>query len=98
MCLRSVLSFRRQQQQQTHDRMVLSLTTQLKDTQRELREKQKEKKEAERFWQNYKDDKEAEGRRMRDSLQSRDKLIEVKRRYLSIKTDYSPFACVKRIL
>lgn len=57
--------------------MVSSLAAQLKDTRQELREKQKEKKEAERFWQNYKDDQEAEGRRLRDSLQSRDKLIEV---------------------
>lgn len=65
-----------QQQQQTHDRMVSSSTAQLKDTRQELREKQKEKKEAERFWQNYKDDQEAEGRRLRESLQSRDKLIE----------------------
>lgn len=76
-CFWCVLSFRHQQQQQTHDRMVSSSTAQLKDTRQELREKQKEKKEAERFWQNYKDDQEAEGRRLRDSLQSRDKLIEV---------------------
>lgn len=73
-----------QQQQQTHDRMVSSLTAQLKDTRQELREKQKEKKEAERFWQNYKDDQEAEGRRLRDSLLSRDKLIEVKCRNLPL--------------
>lgn len=58
--------------------MVSSLTAQLKDARQELREKQKEKKEAERFWQHYKDDQEAEGRRLRDNLQSRDKLIEVK--------------------
>lgn len=63
--------------------MVSSLTAQLKDTRLELREKQKEKKEAERWWQNYQDDQEAEGRRLRDGLQSRDKLIEVKRRCLS---------------
>lgn len=62
--------------------MVSSLSAQLKDTRQELREKQKDKKEAERFWQNYKEDRETEGRRLRDSLQSRDQLIEVRCRSL----------------
>lgn len=58
--------------------MVSSLTYQLRDTRQELREKEKEKKEVDRFWQNYRDDRETEERRLRDSLQRRDKLIEVK--------------------
>lgn len=71
-------SFCHQQQQEGHDQMVSSLTAQLRDTQQELREKEKEKKEADRFWQNYRDDRETEERRLRDNLQRRDKLIEVK--------------------
>lgn len=58
--------------------MVSSLTAQLRDTRQELREKEKEKKEVDRLWQNYRDDRETEERRLRDSLQRRDKLIEVK--------------------
>lgn len=73
-------SFCHQQQQEGHDQMVSSLTAQLRDTRQELREKEKEKKEVDRFWRNYRDDRETEERRLRDSLQRRDKLIEVKRR------------------
>lgn len=71
-------SFCHQQQQEGHDQMVSSLTAQLRDTRQELREKEKEKKEVDRFWQNYRDDRETEERRLRDSLRRRDKLIEVK--------------------
>lgn len=51
---------------------------QLGDTQRELRAKEKEKKEADRAWQSVREDRERQERKLRDSLDKRDKLIEVK--------------------
>ena len=58
--------------------MVSSLTAQLRDTRQELREKEKEKKEADRAWQNIREDRDTEERKLRKSLEKRDKLIEVK--------------------
>ena len=55
-----------------------SLTGELRDTRRELRDKEKNKKEAERAWQNIREDGERQERKLRDSLDKRDKLIEVK--------------------
>ncbi|XP_037641080.1 uncharacterized protein si:ch73-95l15.5 [Sebastes umbrosus] len=65
-----------QSQQESHSQTVSSLTDQLRDTRRELREKEKEKKEADRAWQTNREDREREERRLRDSLEKRDKLIE----------------------
>lgn len=62
--------------------MVSSLTAQLRDTQQELREKEKQKKEADRAWQNNREDREREERKLKASLEKRDKLIEVKSRNL----------------
>lgn len=65
-----------QTQQESHSQTVSSLTAQLRDTQKELREKDKEKKEAERAEQNIRADRERAERKLRDSLEKRDKLIE----------------------
>ncbi|XP_044064213.1 uncharacterized protein si:ch73-95l15.5 [Siniperca chuatsi] len=65
-----------QNQQESHSQTVSALTAQLRDTQRELREKEKEKKEADRAWKNNREDREREERKLRDSLEKRDKLIE----------------------
>ncbi|XP_034554072.1 uncharacterized protein si:ch73-95l15.5 [Notolabrus celidotus] len=65
-----------QTQQESHSQTVSSLTAQLRDTQQELREKEKEKKEAVRAWQNIREDRERAERKLRDSLEKRDKLIE----------------------
>lgn len=70
--------FFHQQQQDSHSQTVSSLTTQLRDARQELREKTKEKKDADRAWQNYKDDWQTAERKLKDNLQRRDKLIEVK--------------------
>ncbi|XP_039974392.1 uncharacterized protein si:ch73-95l15.5 isoform X2 [Xiphias gladius] len=65
-----------QDQQESHSQTVSSLTAQLRDTRRELREREKEKKEADRARRNVREDREREERRLRDSLEKRDKLIE----------------------
>ncbi|XP_041843860.1 uncharacterized protein si:ch73-95l15.5 isoform X2 [Melanotaenia boesemani] len=65
-----------QVQEESHSQTVSSLSAQLRDTRQQLREKEKEKKEAERAWQNTRDDREREERKLRDSLERRDKLIE----------------------
>ncbi|KAM9353540.1 uncharacterized protein ABDE67_005924 [Symphorus nematophorus] len=65
-----------QNQQESHSQTVSSLTAQLIDTRKELREKEKEKKEADRAWQNNREDRERQERKLRDSLEKRDKLIE----------------------
>ncbi|XP_056235677.1 uncharacterized protein si:ch73-95l15.5 isoform X1 [Seriola aureovittata] len=65
-----------QKQQETHSQTVSSLTGQLRDTRRELREREKGKKEADRAWQNIREDRAREERKLRDSLEKRDKLIE----------------------
>lgn len=59
-----------------------SLTAQLRDTRQELRQREKEKKEADRAWQNIREDRDREERKLRNSLEKRDKLIEVKSRTL----------------
>uniref|UniRef100_A0A3Q2VK66 Si:ch73-95l15.5 n=1 Tax=Haplochromis burtoni TaxID=8153 RepID=A0A3Q2VK66_HAPBU len=63
-------------QQESHSRTVSSLTAQLRDARQELREKEKKKKEADRALQNDREDGERGERRLRDSLEKRDKLIE----------------------
>ncbi|XP_026227471.1 paramyosin [Anabas testudineus] len=63
-------------QEESHSQTVSSLTAQLTDTRQELRQKEKEKKEAERTWQNIKEDRDKEERKLRSSLEKRDKLIE----------------------
>ncbi|XP_029360753.1 interaptin [Echeneis naucrates] len=65
-----------QLQQESHSQAVSSLKGQLKDAQLELREREKEKKEAERAWRTIGEDREREERRLRESLEKRDKLIE----------------------
>ncbi|XP_031610136.2 uncharacterized protein si:ch73-95l15.5 isoform X1 [Oreochromis aureus] len=65
-----------QSQQESHSRTVSSLTAQLRDARQELREKEKEKKEADRALRNDREDRERGERRLRDSLEKRDKLIE----------------------
>ncbi|XP_062254772.1 uncharacterized protein si:ch73-95l15.5 isoform X1 [Platichthys flesus] len=65
-----------QHQQESYSKTVSSLTGELRDTRRELREKEKKKKEAERAWQNIREDGERQERKLRDSLDKRDKLIE----------------------
>ncbi|KAI3361322.1 hypothetical protein L3Q82_013497 [Scortum barcoo] len=65
-----------QNQRESHSQTVSSLTAQLQDTRQELREKEKEKKEADRAWQNNREDRQREERKLRDSLEKRDKLIE----------------------
>lgn len=61
-----------------------SLTAQLRDARQELREKEKEKKEADRALQNDREDRERGERRLRDSLEKRDKLIEVKKQFVPL--------------
>ncbi|XP_045574359.1 uncharacterized protein isoform X2 [Salmo salar] len=65
-----------QEQQQNHSQTVSSLSKQLNDTLNDLRERGKENKEAQRAWWSEKDDKEREERKLRESLEKRDKLIE----------------------
>ncbi|XP_034030080.1 uncharacterized protein si:ch73-95l15.5 [Thalassophryne amazonica] len=65
-----------QNQQMSHSQMVSSLTAQLRDIHMELREKEEEKKEAHRSWQNDMEDREKEERKLRDALERRDKFIE----------------------
>ncbi|XP_047217918.1 intracellular protein transport protein USO1 isoform X1 [Girardinichthys multiradiatus] len=65
-----------QTQQQNHNQTVSSLTSQLRDVQKELREKEKETKEADRERRNDREDGEREERKLRESLQKRDRLIE----------------------
>ncbi|MEQ2215051.1 hypothetical protein XENOCAPTIV_026656 [Xenoophorus captivus] len=72
--------FLHQTQQQNHNQTVSSLTSQLRDVQKELREKEKETKEADRERRNNREDGEREERKLRESLQKRDRLIEVQLR------------------
>ncbi|XP_068179263.1 uncharacterized protein si:ch73-95l15.5 [Antennarius striatus] len=67
-----------QKQQESHSQKVSSLTAELRDTRKEMREKEKEKKAADRERQNVKNDREREReeRKLRNSLEKRDKLIE----------------------
>ncbi|XP_072249642.1 uncharacterized protein [Leuresthes tenuis] len=65
-----------QAQQESHSQTVASLKAELRDAQQQLRKKDQEKKEADRAWQNRREDGEREERRLKDSLQKRDQLIE----------------------
>ncbi|XP_032374967.1 putative leucine-rich repeat-containing protein DDB_G0290503 [Etheostoma spectabile] len=65
-----------QNQKESHVQTVASLMDQLRETRQELREKEKEKKESDRARQNNREDREREERKLRDSLEKRDKLIE----------------------
>ncbi|XP_071326383.1 coiled-coil domain-containing protein 158 isoform X2 [Trachinotus anak] len=65
-----------QKQQESHSQTVSSLTGQLRDTRQELREREKEKKEADRAWHNIREERDREERKLRDSLEKRDRLIE----------------------
>ncbi|KAM6910491.1 uncharacterized protein FYW49_012432 [Xenentodon cancila] len=65
-----------QTQQEGHSQVVSSLTAQLRDAQQQLREKNKETKEAGRGWRDSREDRQREERRLRDSLEKRDHFIE----------------------
>ncbi|KAM9310511.1 uncharacterized protein KZ484_026385 [Pholidichthys leucotaenia] len=65
-----------QNQQESHSQTVSSLTDQLRDVRQELRQTEKEKKEAERTRRRDVEDRDREDRRLRDSLDKRDKLVE----------------------
>ncbi|XP_077950901.1 uncharacterized protein LOC144389537 [Gasterosteus aculeatus] len=65
-----------QNQQASHSQTVSSLRDELGETRRELREKEKEKKEADRTGRNDREDRDREQRKLRDSLEKRDRLIE----------------------
>ncbi|XP_010904015.2 uncharacterized protein si:ch73-95l15.5 [Esox lucius] len=65
-----------QEQRQKHGQTVSSLSQQLKDTQNQLRERGKESREAEWAWLCEKQDREREERKLRESLEKRDKLIQ----------------------
>lgn len=66
-----------QNQQASHSQTVSSLRDELGETRRELRAKEKEKKEADRTGRNDREDRDREQRKLRDSLEKRDRLIEV---------------------
>lgn len=66
-----------QDQRENHKRAITALSEQLRDTLKELREKTKEKKEAELGWKKENKDRAFEEGKLRDNLQKRDKLIEV---------------------
>ncbi|XP_068615553.1 myomegalin [Brachionichthys hirsutus] len=65
-----------QNQQESHSQRISSLTAELRDVRRELREKENEKREADREMQNMRNNGEREERKLKDSLEKRDKLIE----------------------
>lgn len=66
-----------QDQRENHKRAITALSEQLKDTLKELREKTKEKKEAELGWKKENKERAFEEGKLRDNLQKRDQLIEV---------------------
>ncbi|XP_043114748.1 uncharacterized protein si:ch73-95l15.5 [Puntigrus tetrazona] len=63
-------------QREKHKQAITALSEQLKNTLKELREKTKEKKEAELGWKKENKDRAFEEGKLRDNLQKRDKLIE----------------------
>nr|XP_020500144.1 GRIP1-associated protein 1-like [Labrus bergylta] len=65
-----------QTQQESHSQTVSSLTAELRGTRQELRQKEKERKEADRAVQNLRQDGERAERKLKDSLEKRNKLIE----------------------
>lgn len=66
-----------QEQRENHKRAITALSEQLKNTLKELREKAKERKEAELGWKKENKERAFEEGKLRDNLQKRDKLIEV---------------------
>lgn len=69
--------FFHQEQQESHSQTVSSLTDELSATRKKLREREKGKKEADIAWQNIREERQREEGKLRDSLEKRDKLIEV---------------------
>ncbi|RXN18733.1 kinesin KIF15 [Labeo rohita] len=65
------------EQRENHKQAITALSGQLKDTLKELREKTKEKKEAELGWKKENKERAFEEGKLRDNLQKRDKLIEL---------------------
>ncbi|MFT7805303.1 uncharacterized protein LOC108927458 isoform X1 [Arapaima gigas] len=65
-----------QTQRESHSQTVSALSAQLKETQTELREQEKENKEAKRQWQREKEQRTREERKLRESLEMRDKLVQ----------------------
>lgn len=63
-------------QREKHKQAITALSEQLKNTLKELREKTKEKKEAELGWKKENKERASEEGKLRDNLQKRDKLIE----------------------
>lgn len=66
-----------QNQRQSHKQAITELSEQLRDSRKELREMIKDAKLAEQAWKSERAKKDLEEGRMRESLQKRDKLIEV---------------------
>ncbi|TRY96751.1 hypothetical protein DNTS_009614 [Danionella cerebrum] len=64
------------EQRENHKQAITALSGQLKDALQELREKSKEKKEAELGWRKENKERVFEEGKLRDNLQKRDKLIE----------------------
>ncbi|XP_077384491.1 uncharacterized protein LOC144023072 [Festucalex cinctus] len=65
-----------QSQQESYDRTTTALTARLTDTRRALRNEEQRRKEAERMRHNQREDGEMAGRKLRDSLEKRDRLIQ----------------------
>lgn len=72
-----MLSSFHQEQQETHSKTLSFLKEQLCETQNKLRERCKENKEVEKAWQKDKQDRERKEWKLKDSLEMRNKLIEV---------------------
>ena len=72
-----MLSSFQQEQQETHSKTRAVLKEQLCETQNKLREGWKENKEVEKAWQKDKQDRERKEWKLKDSLEMRNKLIEV---------------------
>ncbi|XP_048882947.1 uncharacterized protein si:ch73-95l15.5 [Brienomyrus brachyistius] len=65
-----------QAQRDSHSLTVSTLTAQLRDTQTELREQEKESKKTLREWQREREDRSREERKLRENLEKRDELIQ----------------------
>lgn len=65
-----------QSQQESHNQALSSLTNQLSETQAQLRERERERKEKARVFQNERDESERQRRKLMDSVDKRDRLIE----------------------
>lgn len=66
-----------QHQQESHSQTVTSLTAELRDLRLELRKKEKERRESERAWRSSREDWKSQEGDLVDSLDRRDRLIEV---------------------